>query len=609
MSKKLGAVGKLRKSPIEQVIHRCTGIFAGVGVFSGVINLLALTGSFYMLQVYDRVLPSRSVPTLVGLSLLMAGLYIANGLLDFFRVRVMSRVGVRIDNEVRGKVFQAVQFLPLRVRQGGDGLQPVRDLDHIRNFLSGMGPTAFFDLPWVPLYLAFVFLLHPMLGLFALAGALILVVLTLLTELRTAGPTQAASASGSRRLAFGEAARRNAEVIHSMGLGQRMLSRWDEMNNEYLTDQLKASDAAGGIGSFSKVLRLFLQSGILGLGAYLVIQGEVSPGTIIAASIIMSRALAPIETAIAHWRSFVAARQSHRRLIDLFRAVDQADQDIVALPKPAQTLVVQGLTVAPPGESKPVIQGVTFDLKAGDGLGIIGPSASGKSTLARALVGIWVPMRMGGSVRLDGASLDQWAPDALGKHLGYLPQDIALFEGSVADNIARFDTEASSEEIVAAARHAGVHDMIVHLPDGYQTLIGENGAGLSAGQRQRIALARALYGDPFLVVLDEPNSNLDAAGDNALTDAIRSVRNRGGIAIVIAHRPSALAGVDKVLAIAKGQVQAFGGKDDVLRKILQPGPGAPVPPAPGPNGGPPAPAIPGAPGLKIVADRQTGGAQ
>lgn len=601
MISQAGASGSVRRSPIEQVIRRCSGIFAGVGVFSGVINLLALTGSFYMLQVYDRVLPSRSVPTLVGLSLLMAGLYIANGLLDFYRVRVMSRVGIRIDNEVRGKVFQAVQLLPLRTRQGGDGLQPVRDLDHIRNFLSGMGPTAFFDLPWVPLYLGLVFLLHPLLGLFALVGALLLVCLTLLTEIKTAGPTKSASTSGARRLAFGEAARRNSEVIHSMGMGARMQSHWEDLNNAYLSDQLKASDAAGSIGSFSKILRLFLQSGILGLGAYLVIQGEVSPGTIIAASIIMSRSLAPIETAIAHWRSFVSARQSHGRLIELFRMVDQTGQEILTLPKPAQTLVVQGLTVAPPGEQKPVIQGVTFDLAAGDGLGIIGPSASGKSTLARALVGIWIPLRMGGSVRLDGASLDQWSPDALGANIGYLPQDIALFEGTVADNIARFDADASSDAVVAAARHAGVHEMIVHLPNGYQTLIGENGAGLSAGQRQRIALARALYGDPFLVVLDEPNSNLDAAGDQALTEAIRSVRTRGGIAIVIAHRPSALAGVDKVLAIAKGQVQAFGGKEEVLRKILQPGPA--------PASAPAVHTIPGAAGLKIVADRQTGGPQ
>jgi PrtD family type I secretion system ABC transporter len=563
---------KLRSKagPVAEAVKRCRGIFIGVGLFSGVINLLALTGSFYMLQVYDRVLPSRSVPTLIGLSILMGLLYAANGVLDFIRVRIMSRVGVRIDAELRDKVFSAIQYLPLRVRQGSDGLQPVRDLDQIRGFLSGMGPTAFFDLPWVPIYLGVVFLLHPVLGLFSICGALVLVFLTVLTDMRTAGPMKSASKSGSERLVFGEATRRNAEVVRAMGLGPQMAARWEELNNRHLQDQLQASDAAGGIGSISKVMRMLLQSGILGLGAYLVIQNEVSPGTIIAASITMSRSLAPIETAIAHYKGFVAARQSYHRLIEIFKAVEQDETDVVELPAPAKALTVANLTVVPPGGSRPVVQNVSFALEAGEGLGIIGPSACGKSSLARALVGVWLPPRMGGSVRLDGAALDQWAPDKLGKHIGYLPQAIELFEGSVSENIARFDPDATSEDIVAAAKSAGVHDMITGLPNGYQTEIGESGQSLSGGQRQRVALARALYGNPFLVILDEPNSNLDAAGDNALTAAIRSVRTRGGIVIVIAHRPSALAAVDKVLALANGQSQAFGPKEDVLRKMLQP---------------------------------------
>jgi ATP-binding cassette subfamily C protein len=602
--------------PINPIIHalrRCRTLFLSVGVFSGLINLLALTGSFYMLQVYDRVLPSRSVPTLVGLTILMAALFVANGLLDFFRVRVMSRVGVRIDNEVRDKVFQALHLLPLRARSGGDGLQPVRDLDQIRAFFSGLGPTAFFDLPWVPVYLGVVFLLHPLLGMFASAGALLLICLTLLTERRTTAPMQSASRSGSQRLAFGEETRRNAEVIRALGLEKRMQDRWEILNTRHLTDQLGASDAAGGMGTVSKVLRLFLQSGILGLGAYLVIQDQVSAGTIIAASIIMSRALAPIETAIAHWRGFVSARQSYRRLIDLFGSLGLKDTGaMVALPAPRATLSVQGASVAPPGEQRPVIQGVSFALAAGDGLGIIGPSGSGKSTLARALVGIWQPMwqqmRMGGSIRLDGATLDQWTTDDLGRHIGYLPQDVSLFAGTIAENIARFDPEATSEAILAAARSAGVHDMIVQLPEGYQTFVGEGGAGLSAGQRQRIALARALYGDPFLVVLDEPNSNLDVAGEMALTEAIKSIRSRGGIAIVIAHRPAALAAVDKVLALAKGQVQAFGPKSEVLRQVLQ------AAPAPHPASPPTPPPLPqtGRPpwnttGLRVVVDSDVGG--
>jgi len=556
--------------PVENSLRKCRTIFIGVGLFSGIINVLALTGSFYMLQVYDRVLTSRSIETLIGLTLLMALLYLANGVLDFIRMRIMARVGVRIDSDLREKVFAAIQILPLRVRQGSDGLQPVRDLDQIRNFLSGMGPTAFFDIPWVPIYLAVVFLLHPVLGLFALVGALMLICLTILTELRTSAPLKAASKSGSERLVFGESTRRNAEVIRAMGLGPQMQARWAELNARYLGDQLQASDAAGGIGSLSKVLRMLLQSGILGLGAYLVVKGEVSAGAIIASSITMSRSLAPIETAIAHWRGFVSARQSYHRLVDVFHAVDQETIEVIDLPAPRKMITVQGLTVAPPGVMRPVVSNVSFALEAGDGLGVIGPSASGKSSLARALVGVWQPVRMGGSVRLDGASLDQWTPEKLGPHIGYLPQAIELFDGDVAQNIARFDPNATSENVIAAAQAAGVHDMIVGLPNGYQTQIGESGQALSGGQRQRVALARALYGNPFLVILDEPNSNLDASGDNALTAAIRSVRARRGIVIVIAHRPSALAGVDKVLAMANGQAQAFGPKEEVLRKMLQP---------------------------------------
>ena len=592
--------------PVEEALRGCRGIFLGVGLFSGVINILALTGSFYMLQVYDRVLPSRSVETLIGLSVLMALMYIANGILDFIRVRLMSRVGVRIDTALREKVFAAIQILPLRVRQGSDGLQPVRDLDQIRNFLSGMGPTAFFDIPWVPVYLGVVFLLHPLLGLFSLVGALLLICMTLLTDIRTSGPMKAASKSGSERLVFGEATRRNAEVIRAMGLGPQMQAKWAELNARYLGDQLRASDASGGIGSFSKVLRMLLQSGILGLGAYLVIHGDVSGGAIIASSITMSRSLAPIETAIAHWRGFVSARQSYGRLIDVFTAVDQESSQGVDLPAPSKSLAVAGLTVAPPGVARPVVSNVSFTLEAGDGLGIIGPSACGKSSLARALVGVWLPVRMGGSVRLDGASLDQWTPEKLGPHIGYLPQAIELFDGDVAQNIARFDPKATSEAVIAAATAAGVHDMIVGLPNGYQTEIGEAGQSLSGGQRQRVALARALYGDPFLVVLDEPNSNLDASGDNALTNAIRSIRARGGIVIVIAHRPSALAGVDKVMAMVNGQVQAFGPKEEVLRKMLQPAAVGGAPPSPPNPAGGQAAAPAAIPGLKIVTDRPSG---
>ncbi len=591
-------------NPLRRTFQRSKDLLVAVGLFSGIINLLALTGSFYMLQVYDRVLPSNSVPTLIGLTVLMALLYVANGFLDFIRVRVMSRVGVRIDNDVRASVYQAIRFLPLKYRKSGDGLQPIRDLDTVRGFCSGLGPTALFDLPWVPIYLLIVFLLHPVLGVFAVFGAIILVSLTLLTEQQTREPTLSAVTSASARYAFGEETRRNAEVIHALGLGDRMLDRWEKLTARHVTDQMIANDAASGIGSISKVMRLFLQSGILGLGAWLVIQGEVSAGTIVAASIIMARALAPIETAIAHWRGFVAARQSYDRLSKMFEMLNIGGEeaDLVNLPKPRRTLMVKNLAVAAPGERNPIIHGVNFTLNAGDGLGIIGPSASGKSTLARALTGIWQPLMPSGSVRLDGAALDQWSPEALGRHIGYLPQEIALFDGTIAENISRFDPEATSEATIKAAEAAGVHEMIVNLPQGYQTRITEGGAGLSVGQRQRIGLARALYGDPFLVVLDEPNSNLDTAGDNALTAAIRSVRARGGIAIVIAHRPSALAAVDTVLAMARGQVAAFGPKADVLKDVLnvpqQPQPAMPAVAQPVPaHSGVPRPAAPATAGV------------
>ena len=557
-------------SSVKESISNARFAFIGIGVFSGMINLLALTGSLYMLQVYDRVVPSKSVPTLIGFTVLMALLYLAFGALDYARMRVLSRIGLGIDRLLRERVLEAVLLLPLRVRQGLDGIQPVRDLDQIRSFLSGMGPTALFDMPWMPIYLALVYVLHPVLGLFATVAGIALIGLTALTEKRMRAPAKAAVQSGAARSAFGEAARRNAEVIRAMGLERRMMSQWHKLSGTFLGDQLALSDAAGGIGSFSKMLRMLLQSGILGLGAYLAIEGELSAGSIIAASIIMSRALAPIEIAIANWKGFIGLRESAKRLDGLLASLP-AKGNIIDLPRPSRLLEVQNLTVAPPGQTLPTLVNVSFKLQAGEGLGVIGASAAGKSTLVRAIVGAWMPMPRGGCVRLDGATFDQWSPEALGRDIGYLPQDIELFEGTIAENIARLDPNPGAL-VIEAARLAGIHDMIVQMPDGYQTPIGEGGLKLSAGQRQRLGLARALYGDPFLVILDEPNSNLDTSGDLALTQAIASVRARGGIIVVVAHRPSALAGLDKVLVLSKGQVQAFGPRDEVLKSVLQPVP-------------------------------------
>ncbi|NOT71454.1 MAG: type I secretion system permease/ATPase [Hyphomicrobium sp.] len=555
--------------PVGSLLWKYSPILGSVAVFSGVVNILALAGSFYMLQVYDRVLPSQSVPTLIGLSVLMFGLYAINGLLEFLRARIMSRVGTRIDRTLTPRVFAAVQVMPLRSRGGGDGMQPLRDLDSIRNFMSGMGLTALFDLPWMPVYLFFVYILHPMLAVVAVGGAIVLIILTIVTEYRSSTPLRAAGQAGGQRLALAETARRNAESIHAMGMAPHIGARYQALNDDYLAHQLKASDAAGGIGNVTKVIRMLLQSAVLGLGAYLVIKNELSAGAIIAASITVSRSLAPIESAIGHWKSFITARISAKRLGDLLTAAAEDESTLVDLPAPKNQLLVESLVVAPPGQREAILKGVSFNLERGDALGVIGPSGSGKSTLARALVGVWSPMTPASAVRLDGASLDQWTPEKLGRHIGYMPQEIELFDGTVADNIARLDANASSEAVVAAAQASGSHELIVRLPDGYQTRMGESGKSLSGGERQRVALARALYGEPFLVVLDEPNASLDNAGDNALTEAILSIRRRGGIAIVIAHRPSALAAVNKVLVMANGQARAFGPKDEVLRNMLQ----------------------------------------
>ena len=549
---------------LRAAVASCRAAFLGVGVFSGLINLLALTSSIYMLQLYDRVIPSHSVPTLVGLTILMLLLFAGYGVLDTVRSRVMSHIGLRIDRALRARVFELVLLLPLRAKSS-DSLQPVRDLDQVRGFLTGAGPIALFDLPWMPFYLGLVFLLHPWLGLLGTIGAATLLGLTMLTEVRSRAPTKSASTSAAARLSFGEAARRNAEVIRALGMGPHISAIWSAHNEKYLTDQVGASDVAVTYGTLSKVLRLILQSAVLGLGAYLVIMGQVTGGVMIAASILVSRALAPIEIAIANWRGFLSSRQSAERLSKLLQSLPIRPEAMV-LPTPARTFAVEGLWIAAPGHQKPIVENASFLLQAGDGLGVIGPSASGKSTLARALVGAWLPLR--GNIRLDGGALDQWSPAALGVNIGYLPQDIELFDSSVAQNIARFDKNAPATAIIAAAQKAGAHEMILQLPEGYETRIGDGGTALSAGQRQRVALARALYDDPFLVVLDEPSSNLDADGDAALMRAIASVRQRGGIVIIVTHRPAALSGLDQLLVMSGGQVQAFGPKDEVLRKVV-----------------------------------------
>jgi PrtD family type I secretion system ABC transporter len=553
-------------APVRAALASCRSALIGVAIFSGVVNVLMLTGPLFMLQIYDRVLSSRSVPTLVALVLLVIFLYGAQGLVDLVRTRVLVRVGERVDEALTGSAYRAVATLPLTGDRTGDGLQPVRDLDQIRQFMSGAGPLTVFDVPWIPVYLAVVFMIHFWLGIVAVLGAVLLFGFAILTDTSNRKSLKEFTAQAVLRNAMAEAGRTNAEVLRAMGMLGNFVERWREVNRRHLDANRKASDVVGGYGSASKVVRQLLQSLILALGAYLAIIDQITPGAMIAASIIAGRALAPVEQAITNWRQFVAARQSRQRLEQLLRLIDVQPQRM-ELPPPTQRLDLEALVVAPPGAARPVLQNVRARLNAGDGLGIIGPSASGKSCLARTIVGIWPPAR--GNVRIDGATLDQWYPERLGRHIGYMPQDVQLLDGSIGQNIARFHRDASAEAIVAAAQAAGAHEMILRMPQGYDTPIGEAGFKLSAGQRQRIGLARSLFGNPFLVVLDEPNSNLDSEGEAALGAAMRSVRARGGILVVIAHRPSALAAVDLVMVLGGGQMQAFGPKETVLNKVLQ----------------------------------------
>ena len=535
-------------------------------LMSSVINVLYLTGSFFMMEVYDRVLPSRHLATLAGLCVIAGLLFLFQGFLDFLRGRILTRIGLNLDHALHERVHGLIVRMPAGARGQADALQPLRDLDQVRAFVSGAGPIALFDLPWMPFYLLICFVFHPWIGLAALIGALLLLSFTLATDMLLRSPGRASACHGGRRNALLDAARRNAEAVQSMGMMDRLGLRWKQANADYLESQRRTSDIGGGFSSASKTLRTILQSAVLALGAYLVINQEASGGVIIASSILTSRALAPVELALAHWKGFVAARQSWSRLKPLLGA-NPLGRVRTALPAPRKALSIETASWAPQGVERALLQEIAFTLEAGSALGVVGPSASGKSSLARLLVGVTQPLR--GKIRLDGASLDQWDSIALGEHIGYLPQDVDLLPGTVAENIARFASDASPDKLLKAAQAAGVHDLILRFPHGYDTRLGDDGFVLSVGQRQRIALARALYGDPFLTVLDEPNSNLDADGEEALTAAIHGVRARGGVAVVVAHRPSALAACDLILMMRDGKVTAFGPKDEVLGKILR----------------------------------------
>ena len=539
---------------------------------SGGINILAFSGPLFMLEVYDRAIPSRSLPTLSALIVLVAGLYAFSGLLDALRARVMTRLAALFDTALSGRIFTTVALSSLRARHSGDALRAAQDADQIRQFLAGAGPMALFDLPWMPVYLAVCFLLHPLIGCLAVGAMVILTALTLLIDWRTRKLTRDAAAALSRRNRFGEAAFANAEALAAMGMADRAGKRWAEAHDAYAVAQRRGADVASGLGAASKAVRYGVQSGSLGLGAYLVIHGDMSGGSIIAASIIVARALAPVEQLIGNWRTMIGARQAWTRL-KAGLALFPQESAHTALPAPCRSLTVSGLFLSPPGDKRLTVQNVGFTVQSGTAIGIIGPSASGKSSLVRGLTGVWSLAR--GSVRLDGAALDQWPAEARGRHIGYMPQSSDLFPGTIAENIARLDRQADDSAIVAAAKAAGVHEMIVSLPEGYETEVGPGGTDLSAGQRQRVALARALYGEPFLVVLDEPNANLDVDGDKALADAILSVKARGGIVLIVAHRNSVLGLLDQLLVMEAGVMKSFGPRDAVLARIREQRPKAP----------------------------------
>ncbi|GAB4386172.1 type I secretion system permease/ATPase [Albidovulum sp.] len=554
------------------------GLMAAIGLFSAFVNLLMLTGPLFMLQVYDRVLGSRSNETLLALFVLVAFLFAMMGVLDLARGRVASRLAARFQAALDRRVFAAA--LARSALRPDDALAAtgLRDLETIRQFLASQVFLAFFDTPWTPIFLAAVFIFHPLLGWLALAGGGVLFLVALLNQITTRSAVLSAQARAHLADRLADQYRDEADAIRSMGMQGASFARWAKARGEALAQSLRAVENAGLYASATRVFRLFLQSAMLALGAYLVLRGELTPGAMVAASILMGRALAPVEAAIGGWASFQRAREARQRLIALLGATPPEARR-TALPAPRAILEARQLTVVPPGQSQASLRMVSFRLEPGKALGVIGPSGAGKSSLARAVTGLWRPA--GGWIRLDGATLDQYAPEELGRHVGYLPQRVTLFDGTIAENIARLAPEPDDRAVVEAAKKAAAHQMILDLPDGYDTRVSQAGGRLSGGQIQRIGLARALYGDPTILVLDEPNSNLDNDGSLALNAAIRAMKARGHSVIIMAHRPAAIQECDLLMVLDNGTRRAYGPRDEVLKAMVRnasdiiraPGPG------------------------------------
>ncbi|WP_447893776.1 type I secretion system permease/ATPase [Vreelandella sp. GE22] len=549
---------------LQRALSACKGSFVSVGFFSMFVNLLMLVPPMYMLQVYDRVLTTQSFDTLLMLTLVVVFLFMVMGGLELVRSRMLVRIGNRLDTTINQRLYSAM-FKRSLVAQGAQSAQPLNDLTSLRQFLTGNGLFAFFDAPWVPIYLGILFIFHPWLGLFATGAGIILFVLAVINEKSTKGLLAEANSEQIQAQNLANSNLRNSEVLHAMGMLPGIMGRWSKRHHEFLAKQSQASDRAGALTNTSKVLRLMFQSLILGLGAWLVLNGDMSPGMMIAGSILMGRALAPIDQMIGGWKGFVAARGAYSRLNDLLTQIPDEDRHM-SLPAPQGVIDVENVAAAPPGARMATIRGINFNVAQGEHVGIIGPSAAGKSTLARVLLGIW-PTQVG-DVRLDGGEINQYNRDELGPYIGYLPQDIELFDGTISENIARFG-QLSPEKVVEAAKKAGVHEMVLELSDGYDTVISSNSGALSGGQRQRLGLARALYGNPVLVVLDEPNANLDDAGERALSEAIASLKQEGTTLFVISHRTSVLKSMDKLLVMKEGQVSMFGPRDQVLAQFAK----------------------------------------
>lgn len=543
------------------------GLLVAVAAFSAVVNLLMLTGPMFMLQVYDRVLASRSVETLTALFLLVAFLYLLMAVTDLSRNRVMSRMAARFQDRMQGRVFTAaLRDGAIRSGDSAAAAGGLRDLDAVGRFLASPVMMAVFDLPWAPLFLAAIFIFHPLLGVVAVVGGLILIAATIATRWLTRAPLQNAALAGAQAQRMADLFRDQGEAVGALGMRGATFSRWRQLRDEAQRQGVSGADRGAALGVFSRSFRLFLQSALLAAGAWLVLRQELTPGAMIASSIMMGRALAPIDQLVGGWPSLHAAQDGWARLSALLSR--QPPEALpTRLPRPEARIETRNLTVVPPGEAVATLRGVSFSVSPGQALGVIGPSGAGKSTLARALIGAWAAGA--GTVRLGGATLDQYHPDNLGALIGYLPQQVTLFDGTIAENIARLATVPNPERVVRAAQAADAHQMILDLPQGYDTRISQTAGRLSGGQIQRIGLARALYPDPVLLVLDEPNSNLDNHGSEALNRAIRRIKEQNGAVIIMAHRPAAINECEMLLVLEQGQRRAFGPRDKVLQEMVQ----------------------------------------